>query len=261
MDKFIMCVVTDKLTDISELIDAKQIDHDDYYKLYNYFFYFYSQNKLSDRIMYFLSYLLIHKYKVISTNHIYDFEYLLAWHIFKKKTNNKTFTALNLYNNITVLTSRINSIIDFLKTNSKNLRKLLGKHKKTSKLKKIIKHSFIDYMVAFNDKIIQNNIMIGNMNNANMYVHDLEIEKRLIIIIKYFGINLLQLIGVDIIDNRYFWMLTFEEKTDYYKKCINIISDTGKNMCNLLEFKKRTKKINKTVKNEYLEYEKNAKKI
>ena len=259
MDKFIGYVITDKLTNAADIIFSQIINEIEYYKLYHYFIYFYTKNKISDNVMYLLTYLLLHKYKVIKPDNIYDSDYILAWHIFKGKNNSKTFVVLNLYNSINAITERIERTMIFLRNNSKNIKKILGKHKKTSTLKKIIKESFIDYMIPFNDKIILNNIMMASVNKISIYEHSLEIENRLIIIIKYFGINLLQLIGVDIIDNKYYNMLSFEEKTDYYRKCINLISDTGKNIYNLLELKKRTKKLNKGPKKDYLQYEKNAK--
>ena len=151
MDQVIKSIITNRLSNIEHIIRFNEIDDVEYHKIYHYFFYFYTQSKISDKIMYLLTYLLIGKYKIIHIHHIYDFKNIMVWHISNKKNANKTFMTLNIYNNIHVLRHKIKWTLHFLKSNSTNVNKLIGNHKKTSTIKKIIKRHFIDYMTYFDD--------------------------------------------------------------------------------------------------------------
>ena len=259
MDQFIKCVITNKLSDIESIIHSEEISIEDYHKLYHYFLYFYTKGKISDNILYLLSYLLVGKYKIVHIHHIYSFKEILEWHITNKKNMNNTFMALNIYNNIHTIKHRIKGTINFLKSNSKNMSKLIGKHKKTSTIKKIIKEHFLEYISYIDDKIMQNNIMLAHTQANVKEIHENEIYIRLRMICNHFGIQLLQKMGVDIIDNNYFSMLKFDEKIEYYKKCINIIVNTGKNMYGLMEIKKKTNRIKKRIKNDYNKYKETLK--
>ena len=148
----------------------------------------------------------------------------------------------------------MNKTISLFKDNSKNMYKILHNHKKTKTLKELIRFHFVDYIAHYEDKIMQLNIMMATSQKDAMWMHEMEISKRLQTIVKYYGINLLQIIGVDIIDNKYYDMLSFDEKVLYYKKCISIISNTGKHTYNLLEVRKRIKRLRKGAKDDYKKY-------
>ena len=254
MDKIIKAVVLNKLSDVIVVINSNHIHKKEYYSLYHYFIYFYMQQKISDNVMYFLTYIFLYKHQVISIRKINDINYIMAWHILKNHMKNKTYILLNIYSDIDVINGRVKTSINFLKNNSKNMRKIFDKHKKNSTLKKIITENFIDYISHFRDKITQTNIMIANANVKSIWIHEQEIENRLGLIVKFFGTNLLQSLGIDIIDNHYFALLTFDEKITYYNKCLNIISDSGKQLCNLLDHFKTLKKKRHMIKHEYQEY-------
>ena len=125
---------------------------------------------------------------------------------------------------------------------------------------KLIKHNFIEYISHFDDKIMNNNMMIGSLNSEYILIHEKELSNRLNILVKYYGIHLLEKMGINLISNSYFYMLSFEEKVEYYKKCIMVISHIGKNIYSLFEIKKKLKKFKKKVRKEYDTYKETVKK-
>ena len=90
MDLFIRYVIEDKFRAIEDLNNSNKIDKNEYQKIYNYFIYFYIFNKISDNTMYYLTYLLLGKYKKIHIHQINSFHYLLEWHFKNGKNDNKT---------------------------------------------------------------------------------------------------------------------------------------------------------------------------
>ncbi|ARF09688.1 hypothetical protein Indivirus_2_67 [Indivirus ILV1] len=250
MDNLIKLIITNRFRTICDVIKSGKIEKEDYEKIYDYFLYFYIKKMVADETMYFLTYMLFQHHKILKINKFDNYEILMSWHIFRNQMRNRTYNLLKLYMDIQITSKRLKTSVNLLKNNSKNFNKLLDKCNKTKIIKNIVYDTMIEYPLYFNDKITQNNIMMASINEKNLWVHELEIEKRLLLIIKYYGINLLQLLGVNIIDGKYFTLLSFDEKISYYKNCLSIICKTGKMICDLADFKDKLKK--KRYQNKYI---------
>ncbi|AYV77300.1 MAG: hypothetical protein Barrevirus31_3 [Barrevirus sp.] len=266
MDIIIKSVITNKFSDIIVIINSKILEDDEYYCLYNYFVYFYIKGLISDLTIYRLTYLLL-KQKVLQIGFIRNLDYIMAWHILRQKTGNKTYIILNSHLDKVILKKKIDSKINLLKNGSKYLRIKLADAKKTCQLKKIVKETFLEYTGHFNDKTLQNNIMMhtlqGYQDKSNkglqgisivpgiqllqgfregLWNHEQEIEDRLLLLVNRFGVHLLSDFGINILDNKYFAQLSFEEKVSYYKDCLDKIILFGTELVDLLKAQKRLKK-------------------
>lgn len=254
MDQLIKSIITNKFGNIISIISNKKVSREEIIKIYNYFMYFYTRKMIIDDTMYFLTYILFQHQKVLKVKKLDTYSEIIAWHIFRQQTKNKTYNLIKIYMDTETIKRRINSSIDLLKNNSKNINKLLGNHKKTSHIKNIIVETMIEYPMRFNDRIIKNNIMMANTNEKILWIHEKEIENRLLLIVKYYGINLLQILGINVINSSYFSMLSFEEKVSYYKDCLSTISTTGKIIYDSIEMKNKLKKRQHMVKHAYKDY-------
>ncbi len=254
MDQLIKSIITNKFQDIISIIRDKKVSREELRKVYDYFMYFYTRKMISDDTMYFLTYILFQDQKILKVKKLDTYSEIMSWHIFRQQTKNKTYNLIKIYMDIETTKRRIRSSIDLLKNNSKKMNKILGHHRKTSHIKHIIIETMLEYPMRFNDRITQNNIMMATTNEKSLWHHETEIENRLILLVKYYGVNLLQTVGINVITSNYFSMLSFDEKVSYYKDCLATISNTGKIIYDLIEMKRKLKKKRHMVKHAYRDY-------
>lgn len=254
MDKIIKAIVCNKIHDIQHIMNNNKISKDNYEKLYIYLLYFYSKGLINGKSIYCISFIFFHSKKIMKIKDLNNYNDIISWHILRKKTNNSVYELLKVFMDLYITKKRIKTSIELLRT-SKNISDKIGeKTKKYSKLSKIILNIFIDYPNHYNDKITQNNIMIANTVPKSIWIHEIELENRLISLVKYYGIYLLEKLGVKIINSSYFSMLSFDEKVLYYKDCIGTIIATGKLMNELFNQRYKLKKQRHSLRHKFDNY-------
>lgn len=254
MDKFIKAIISHSFIDADAIITSDKIKKSEYDKLYTYFMYFYIKGQLDDLTMYYITFIFFQNHKLLKIKNLHNYNDIISWHVLRCKTLALTHELLRIYMDINITKRRIKSSINLLKDNSKNLKKMIGKHKKDDKVNHIITRALIEYPSHYNDRIMQNSIMMANTDKALIWVHEEEIGNRLKLLVKYYGINLLQILGVNIINESYFSMLSFDEKVTYYKDCLGIILNTGKAIQELYNTQKKIKKRRHHHRHKYMNY-------
>lgn len=250
MDKILKLVITNNVKEIPKIISNHKISKHNYEKLYIYLLYFYSKGLISNITMYCVTFIFFQNCKVLKIKDLHNYNDIISWFILRKKAINTPYELLKIYMDLNVIKKRIKSSIELFKT-SKNIKELIGDINKKSKLSKILSNIFIDYPSHYNDKITQNNIMIASTNPKTLWIHEMELERRLMAIVKYYGIYLLEKLGVKIINSSYFSMLDFDEKVVYYKDCLGIIIATGKLMNDLFNLMHKIKKQRHNYRHKY----------
>lgn len=269
MEKIIKYIIRNDFKKIENIIDKKKVffTQNEFINLINYFFFFYHLGKLNDFICFQLLHLSMIKYKIVNINDI-SININLNTIFLKNKYNynNKTDRFLRiLYGTELIDNKIINFINDFKKTNG-SIKNSFNNVDSVNELYVIIKQ-FKLILESFNDNTFIKNLFI-NHNHSNMVnlnteywlnIHSEEIKLRLVYLIKIFGTNLIKKFGISFINENDFNSLSFNEKVNYYLKCIKVMEYIYQVLIHYDKLKKKSNIALNLFNKDYKKIKKNKK--
>ncbi len=215
---------------LESLLKLDRYIADDYANLLHVLFYMHINGYIDDDQIFSVCYLVVsRKIKFRNIAHLVD-----KINDLDVNRSSKIHYFLKIKRDLLLIDDGINDILNKLKDTSGN-----------KKFDRLNNHNFHDYACSelsklvnsFTDTSFLNYVQLNNASQLGMWtsVHENEIKRRLLLLVKLLGCKTISFMGVSIIANSTFECMTFDEKVAYYKDCatrltisINTMKDIAK---------------------------------
>ncbi len=223
MEDIIKSLVKKEYSNLGTIILNEQIENNDLLNLAYVFYRMHIMKYLNDSQIFIFFYLI--KDRLIDVG---DFETDVL-----DPSSKYTSKFLQIKKDLWKTNCGIDEVISKL-NNSDGNKKFSGLTRDT--FYKYITGELNELVRSFAHNRFTNLLMLGDTQDKNwLVIHENQIRERLQLVVKTFGIKLLKFLDIPIITNDVFYSFSFNDKVDYYKKCVTkMISaiNTLKDMAN-----------------------------
>jgi len=248
MEEIIKTMVDNDYEKLNKNIcDATQLNKDDYVKLFDYLFFFYTKGKIDCNIMFCFIYLLVMKYGKSLLMDMQNLNSLITWHTNPESASNLICKFLESCNILQLVEMKVMTIVKQFVDSNGTLKCLITKCNTMEDLTLIINNDCKRIIGAYDDQILNANLsmsieyLINNKIDVKTWMtqHEIEMKSRLQDIVKLFGLNLLKNMDIVIMSSDVYDKMEFNGKIKYYRSCINNIKGYRQLIENLLAIRDR----------------------
>lgn len=239
MEQLIQYLIKKDYEGLEIIIDPKTIPKDDYIKLFYYTTFMNKHNLLDDEILFSLLHLLFSKYDVLHANDIIDIDDYVSHYKIDNRYRN-LYRLFDIISTIEVVDMKIYEAIRNFGICTGSIRKTTNNYCQDIDSFKLIILNCKKFMGTYNDKLLDD-LLYSTNKNKNQWetANSIEIMSRLINLVDYFGLDMLSLIGMKIIEVRTYHKLGFNGKVSYYRDCVNCMNNLIDQCDNLLKMRDR----------------------
>lgn len=228
MNEVIKNIITRNYTNIDKNILA--INDADLLKLFYYFIHFFVTKRISDKQIIILLYHVIYR-------EIPDICYINADNILSQVGSNSfIYNAIIIYRMYNVLKIKIDHVIKMFTLGNNVVPKMFDDCDDIEEFIITFKHDFKDYIDTYDNGSFGNMLNMTNNNTKKLIyddindswraTHEMEMTCRLKLIMKHFGLRLLDFLHITPIDTSEFQFMKYSDKISYYMNIMDELKNS-----------------------------------